>query len=74
MIHQVLNYWVDNDASPSKDDIVAAIEEAKKHQCHVCLHWKGPGYRYYGDTYSRTVNPDSNAQEVYNGLPKVYGI
>lgn len=38
MIHQVLNYWVDNDARPSKDDIVAAIEEAKKHQCYVCLH------------------------------------
>lgn len=73
MIHQVVEYWVD-DGTPKLEDIIQAIQKSKEHQCHVKLCWKGPGYKYYGDTYSRTVHSDSNAQEVFSSLPKIYGI
>ena len=74
MIYKVLHYWVGNDDTPSMEDVKEAIEAAKRENCTVCLHWKGPGYRYYGDTYSRDVTADSDAEAVYNSLPKVYGI
>lgn len=74
MIYKVLHYWVGNDDTPSMEDVKEAIEAAKRENCTVCLHWKGPGYRYYGDTYSRDVTADSDAEAVYNSLPKIYGI
>lgn len=73
MIHQVLEYWVDQ-GTPTKEDIEAAIQAAIEHNCHICLHWKGPGYQWYGDTYSRTVTPESDVNAVFDSLPKVYGI
>ena len=73
MIKEVRQYWVES-GTPTKEDIEDAIKAAKKHKCDVELHWKGPGYRYYGDTYSRTISPDSDADKIYESLPKVYGI
>lgn len=73
MIHKVVNYWV-SDGTPTKKDIIDAIAAAEKEGCTVCLHWKGPGYRWYGDTYSRDVTAESNPDEIYNSLPKVYGL
>ena len=74
MIYKVSHYWVGNDDTPSIEDIKAAIEAAKNENCTVCLHWKGPGYKWYGDTYSRDVTADSDAEEIFNSLPKVYGV
>ena len=74
MIHKVSHYWVSDDDTPTLEDIKDAIEAAKNENCTVCLHWKGPGYRYYGDTYSRDVTADSVAEVIYESLPKVYGI
>ncbi len=73
MIHKVVNYWV-SDGTPTKEDIIDAIAAAEKEGCTVCLHWKGPGYRWYGDTYSRDVTAESNPDEIYNSLPKMYGL
>ena len=73
MIYKVSHYWV-GDGTPSKEDIIDAIAAAGKEGCTVCLHWKGPGYKWHGDTYSRDVTADSDAEEVYNSLPKMYGL
>ena len=74
MIYKVSHYWVANDATPTIDDVKEAIEAAKRENCTVCLHWKGPGYRWHGDTYSRDITADSNAEEVYSTFPKIYGL
>ena len=60
--------------TPSMEDIKDAIEVAKKENCIVGLHWNGPGFRWYGDAYSRYVTADSVAEEIYETLPKIYGI
>ena len=74
MIYKVSHYWVGGGYIPSIEDIKDAIEAAKKENCTVCLHWKGPSHAYYGDTYSKDVTADSDAEEVYNSLPKIYGL
>lgn len=74
MIYKVSHYWVGNDDTPSMEDIKAAIEAAKKENCTVCLHWKGPGYKWHWDVYTRDITADSDAEEVYNSLPKIYGL
>lgn len=43
MIAEIRHYRV-VDGLPSKQDILDATEEAKKHRCSVILNWKGPGY------------------------------
>ena len=73
MIYIVVHYWV-YDGTPTQEDIVAAISAAEKEDCTVCLHWRGPGYKWYGDTYSRDITAKSDPNEVYDSLPKVYGI
>ena len=73
MITEVRHYWV-IDGCPTKDDIVATINAAKEHNCAIMLNWKGPGYPWYGDTYKRLVTPDSNPDDVYESLPKTYGV
>ena len=62
------------DGIPSLDDIVVAIEAAKTHGCDVQLNWKGPGYAWHGDRYSCIVSSDSDANEIFNALPKIYGL
>ena len=62
------------DGLPSKQDIVDAIEAAKSHRCSVILNWKGPGYPWYGDTYSCTVSPDDDPDNIFGSLPKSYGV
>lgn len=74
MIYKVSHYWVGNDDTPSMEDIKDAIEAAKRENCTVCLHWKGPGYRWHGDAYSRDITADSVAEEIYDTLPKIYGL
>ena len=74
MIYKVSHYWVEDGHAASIEDIEDAIEAAKKENCTVRLHWKGPGYEWYGDTYSIDITPDSDLNEVCNSLPKTYGI
>ena len=57
------------DGLPSKQDIVDAIEAAKSHRCSVI-----PGYPWYGDTYSCTVSPDDDPDNIFDSLPKSYGV
>ena len=73
MIRETRDYWV-VDGNPSKEDIVVAVEEAKKHGCDIMLHWKGPGYMWHGDTYQRLISSDTNPDEMFDSLPKVYGV
>ena len=74
MIYKVSHYWVSDGKTPELKDIEDAIEAAKKEDCTVCLHWRGPGYRWFGDSYSRDVTADSEAQSIYDSLPKMYGL
>lgn len=74
MIYKVSHYWVEDGHAASIEDIVDAIEAAKKENCTVRLHWKGPGYEWYGDTYSIDITADSDVDEVCNSLPKSYGL
>lgn len=74
MIYKVSHYWVADSQTPTLEDIKDAIEAAKKENCTICLHWRGPGYKWHGDTYSRDVTAESVAEEVYGTLPKIYGI
>lgn len=73
MITETRHYQV-VDGLPSRQDIVDAIEAAKKHQCPVILNWKGTGYPYYGDTYKRTISPDDDPDKIFDSLPKTYGL
>ena len=73
MITETRHYKVD-DGIPSRQDIADAIEAAKKHQCAVILNWKGPGYAFNGDTYSRTISPDDDPDNIFDSLPKSYGL
>lgn len=73
MITETIHYRVD-DGIPSRQDIVDAIEAAKKHGCLVILNWKGPGYQWHGDTYSRTISQDDDPDTIYDSLPKTYGL
>lgn len=73
MIYKIVDYWVDK-GTPTKEDIVDAIAAAEKEGCTVCLNWYGPGYTWYGDTYSKKVTAESNPDEIYDSLPKIYGI
>ena len=74
MIYRIVDYWVAEGMTPTLDDVKDAVEAAKKHGCTVRLNWKGPGYRWHGDTYSTDVTSESDAQEIYNNLPKSYGL
>ena len=47
---------------------------ANTYDCVISLNWKGPGYKWYGDTYHREIRKDSNAEEIFANLPKIYGI
>jgi hypothetical protein len=73
MITETRHYQV-VDGLPSKQDIVDAIEAAKKHQCSIILNWKGPGYTWYWDTYSCIVSPDDDPDNIFDSLPKSYGV
>lgn len=73
MITETRHYRV-VDGLPSKQDIVDAIEAAKKHQCSVILNWKGPGYLWHGDTYSCIVSQDDDPDNIFDSLPKSYGL
>jgi hypothetical protein len=73
MITETRHYQV-VDGIPCKQDIVDAIEAAKKHQCSIILNWKGPGYQWHGDTYSCTVSPDDDQDNIFDSLPKSYGV
>ena len=74
MIYKVLHYWVGNDSTPTIEDFKEAIDVAKHENCTVCLHWKGPGYKWHGDTYSRDVTADSDAEKIFDSIPKIYGL
>ena len=73
MITETRHYQV-VDGLPSKQDIVDAIEAAKKHQCSVILNWKGPGYPLYRDTYRCTVSQDDDPDKIFDSLSKSYGV
>lgn len=73
MIYKVEDYWVADGQQPTIEDVREAAEIAKKCGHTVCLHWKGPGYQWYADTYSRDITPDSDPEKIFNTLPKIYG-
>lgn len=74
MIYERREFWVADDKTPKMEDITAAIEMANTYDCVISLNWKGPGYKWYGDTYHREIRKDSNAEEIFANLPKIYGI
>ena len=73
MIAEYKHYWV-KEGVPTLQDVIDAIDAAKKNNCNIFLNWKGPGYPWYRDTYKCEIHPDSNATEIYESLPKCYGV
>ena len=77
MIFEVKDLYVADDLTPTKDDIMAAINYAKEKNVTVHLHWSGPGYQWYPSEkwgYIRTITPESKFEDVWDSLPKMYGV
>lgn len=74
MIYEVRHFWVADDRTPTREDIEDAVKKCKELDCVIVLNWKGPGYRWYGDKYSREITKYSDVEEVVESLPKIYGL
>lgn len=55
---------------PSLDDCIDAINLAIKYDCFIKMRWYVP----YSGKYEKIVNANDNEQEIYDSLPKVYGV
>ena len=56
--------------TPSLDDCIDAINLAIKYDCFIKIRW----CVQYSGKYEKIVSANNNGQEIYNSLPKVYGI
>lgn len=74
MIYEVKEYWVADGATPKEEDIKNAISAARKKKCTIRLNWKGPGWRWHGDTYHVEISKDDDVNEIMESLPKIYGL
>lgn len=55
---------------PSMEDCKEAVNIAVEHDCFVNMKWF---FRHSG-WYGTVIDPGMNATDVYNSLPKVYGV
>lgn len=55
---------------PSLDDCIDAINLAIKYDCLIKMRW----FIQYSGRYEKIVSANDNAQEIYDSLPKVYGV
>lgn len=77
MIIKVTDLYVADDLTPTEDDVREAIKYAQENNVTVHLHWSGPGWQWYPSErwgYLRTITPESDFDEVWNSLPKIYGV
>ena len=71
MLREVKEFFVDPVGDkPSLDDCYEAVDIALKYNCFVRMIW----YIKHSGKYSTMVDTTSNAKEVYDSLPKVYGV
>lgn len=68
-IKMVLTYRLDN-GIPKLEDIQDCIDKAKEYGCYIKLEW----FVKYSGTYHVMVKYDDDAKEIYEQLPKVYGV
>ena len=55
---------------PSLDDCIDAINLAIKYDCLIKMRWYVP----YSGKYEKIIKANDNEQEIYDSLPKVYGV
>ena len=55
---------------PSLEDCINAINLAIKYDCFIKMRWHVP----YSGKYEKIVSANDNEQEIYDSLPKVYGV
>ena len=70
MIKEVKTIMVLDQKAPSFSDIEEAKSIAMKNHCLVRIEWCIP----FSGNYSRMVSEYSDLEEIYNSLPKVYGV
>lgn len=58
------------DSTPKDEEIMSAIEIAKREDCFVRLEW----FVKYNGWHSIIIDKDSFFETVRNKLPKCYGI
>jgi hypothetical protein len=56
--------------APSMEDCQEAVNIAVEHDCFVKMKWF---FRHSG-WYNRMIDPSMNATDIYDSLPKVYGV
>jgi hypothetical protein len=70
MIKELKSYICEFDTVPTDDDLMQAIEIAKKDNCVVEIHWtlKWSGH------YARYFYADDTLETARDKLPKIYGM
>lgn len=56
--------------TPSLDDCYDAIDIAMKNSCYVRMEWSVS----HSGWYHRIIDASSNPKDIYESLPKVYGV
>lgn len=56
--------------TPSLDDCYDAVDIAIKNNCYVRMEWN---VRHSG-WYHKTIDTSSNPKDIYESLPKIYGM
>lgn len=71
MLKEVKEYFITPVGNvPSLDDCYKAINLANKNDCFVKMKW----HVTHSGTYSKMVDSSDDGKDVYDGLPKVYGV
>ena len=56
--------------TPSLDDCYDAVDIATENSCCVRMEW----YVRYSGWYHKIIDTSSNPKDVYESLPKIYGV
>ena len=71
MLKEVKEYFITPIGNvPSLDDCYKAVNLATKYDCFIRMMWLFP----HSGTYSKMVVSSDDGKDVYNSLPKVYGV
>ena len=71
MLTKLQTFMVAEKGIPSLADIEEAIDICKKENCVVKIMWVP---NTYAGWYDIAVTAEANAQDVYNCIPRVYGV
>lgn len=71
MLKEVKEYFVTPvGETPSLEDCYKAVNLATKKDCFVRMMWHFP----HSGTYSKMIDSSDDGKDIYDNLPKVYGV